>query len=151
MAQHDIALVGLAVMGQNLVLNMANNGYDVAVYNRTTSTTDEFIAGNAAGKSITGYKTLEELVANLERPRKVMLMVKAGPAVDAIIKEVTPLLEEGDIIIDGGNAQFDDTIRRTKEVEETGLLLVRSREVEKTLRNNLSLPLGNHVIHYNRP
>lgn len=124
MAENDIALIGLAVMGQNLVLNMANNGYQVAVYNRTTSTTDEFIAGNAAGKSITGYHSLEELVASLKRPRKVMLMVKAGPAVDAIIKELTPLLEEGDIIIDGGNSQFDDSIRRTTEVEETGLHFV---------------------------
>ncbi|MAT16462.1 MAG: phosphogluconate dehydrogenase (NADP(+)-dependent, decarboxylating) [Planctomyces sp.] len=124
MSQHDIGLVGLAVMGQNLVLNMANNGYSVAVYNRTTSTTDEFINGNAKGKSITGYHDLKELVANLKSPRKVMLMVKAGPAVDAIIDELTPLLDKGDIIIDGGNSEFNDSNRRTAEVEKSGLLFV---------------------------
>ena len=124
MSQHDIGLIGLAVMGQNLVLNMANNGYSVAVYNRTTSTTDDFINGNAAGKSITGYHDLKEMVANLKSPRKVMLMVKAGPAVDAIIDDLTPLLDKGDIIIDGGNSEFNDSIRRTEEVENRGLLFI---------------------------
>ncbi|MEZ6049366.1 MAG: decarboxylating NADP(+)-dependent phosphogluconate dehydrogenase [Planctomycetaceae bacterium] len=124
MPQHDIALIGLAVMGQNLVLNMANNGYSVAVYNRTTSTTDDFISGNAAGKSVTGYHDLKEMVANLKSPRKIMLMVKAGPAVDAIIEDLTPLLDKGDIIIDGGNSEFNDSNRRTEEVENSGLYFI---------------------------
>ncbi|QDU80220.1 6-phosphogluconate dehydrogenase, NADP(+)-dependent, decarboxylating [Polystyrenella longa] len=124
MSQHDIGLIGLAVMGQNLVLNMANNGYSVGVYNRTTSTTDEFTEGNAAGKSITGYHDLKDLVANLKSPRKVMLMVKAGPAVDAIIETLTPMLDKEDIIIDGGNAEFNDSNRRTAEVEKSGLLFI---------------------------
>ena len=101
MSQHDIGLIGLAVMGQNLVLNMASRGYSVGVFNRTTATTDEFINGTAAGKTISGYHSVEELVANLKSPRRVMLMVKAGPAVDALIGQLTPLLDPGDIIIDG--------------------------------------------------
>ena len=124
MSQHDIGLMGLAVMGQNLVLNMASRGYSVGVFNRTTTTTDEFIGGTAAGKTISGYHSVEELVANLKSPRQVMLMVKAGPAVDALIGQLTPLLDPGDIIIDGGNTQFDDTNRRTAEVEESGLLFI---------------------------
>ena len=124
MSQHDIGLIGLAVMGQNLVLNMASRGYSVGVFNRTTTTTDEFINGTAAGKTISGYHSVEELVANLKSPRRVMLMVKAGPAVDALIGQLTPLLDPGDIIIDGGNTQFDDTNRRTTEVEDSGLLCI---------------------------
>ncbi len=124
MSQHDIGLIGLAVMGQNLVLNMASRGYSVGVFNRTTATTDEFLAGTAAGKSITGYHSVEEMVENLESPRRVMLMVKAGGAVDALIDQLTPLLDPGDIIIDGGNTQFDDTNRRTVEVEASGLLFI---------------------------
>ena len=124
MSQHDIGLIGLAVMGQNLVLNMASRGYSVGVFNRTTTTTDEFIDGTAAGKTISGYHSVEELVANLKSPRRVMLMVKAGPAVDALIGQLTPLLDPGDIIIDGGNTQFDDTNRRTTEVEDSGLLVI---------------------------
>ena len=124
MSQHDIGLIGLAVMGQNLVLNMASRGYSVGVFNRTTTTTDEFIDGTAAGKTISGYHSVEELVANLKSPRRVMLMVKAGPAVDALIGQLTPLLDPGDIIIDGGNTQFDDTNRRTTEVEDSGLLFI---------------------------
>ncbi|VAX38692.1 6-phosphogluconate dehydrogenase, decarboxylating [hydrothermal vent metagenome] len=134
MSQHDIGLVGLAVMGQNLVLNMANNGYSVGVYNRTTSTTDDFVGSlndkpegvvaEGTTERITGYHSLEELVSNLQSPRKVMLMVKAGPAVDAIINQLKELLSEGDIIIDGGNTEFSDTNRRTKEVEEAGLLFI---------------------------
>ncbi|HAA59794.1 MAG TPA: phosphogluconate dehydrogenase (NADP(+)-dependent, decarboxylating) [Planctomycetaceae bacterium] len=124
MSQHDIGLIGLAVMGQNLVLNMASRGYSVGVFNRTTTTTDEFIGGTAAGKTISGYHSVEELVANLKSPRRVMLMVKAGPAVDALIGQLTPLLDPGDIIIDGGNTQFDDTNRRTTEVEDSGLLFI---------------------------
>ena len=134
MAKHDIGLVGLAVMGQNLVLNMANNGYSVGVYNRTTATTDEFLAGlpdrpegvvaEGTDERITGYHSLEELVENLASPRKVMLMVKAGPAVDKIIDQLKTLLSPEDIIIDGGNTYFPDTNRRTKEVEEAGLQFV---------------------------
>ena len=124
MSQHDIGLIGLAVMGQNLVLNMASRGYSVGVFNRTTTTPDEFIDGTAAGKTISGYHSVEELVANLKSPRRVMLMVKAGPAVDALIGQLTPLLDPGDIIIDGGNTQFDDTNRRTTEVEDSGLLFI---------------------------
>ena len=134
MAEHDIALVGLAVMGQNLVLNMANNGYSVGVYNRTTSTTDDFVSSltskpegvvaEGTADRIVGYHSLEELVSNLVSPRKVMLMVKAGPAVDAIINQLKELLDDGDIIIDGGNTLFDDTNRRTTEVEEAGLLFI---------------------------
>jgi 6-phosphogluconate dehydrogenase len=132
--QHDIALIGLAVMGQNLVLNMANHGYSVGVFNRTASKTDEFLAGlgdrpegvvaEGTPERIVGYHDLEELVANLKSPRKVMLMVKAGPAVDAFIEKVTPLLDPQDIIIDGGNTYFPDTNRRTQEVENSGLQFI---------------------------
>ncbi len=120
----DFGLIGLAVMGENLALNVESRGYRVAVYNRTTSVVDEFIAGRAAGKQFVGCHSPEQLVASLSRPRKVMLMIKAGPAVDAVIKQLTPLLDEGDIIIDGGNTFYADTERRTKEVEEAGLLFV---------------------------
>lgn len=131
MSQHDISLIGLAVMGQNLVLNMANNGFSVGVFNRTTSVTDEFVGGlpgrpkdvvheGTAGR-VVGYHSLEELVKNLKRPRKVMMMVKAGPAVDALIQQLIPLLEPGDILIDGGNSDFRDTNRRAPEVEKAGL------------------------------
>ncbi len=124
MAQCDIGLVGLAVMGQNLVLNMESRGYRVAVFNRTTSKVDDFLADEAAGKNIDGFHSLKELVASLKSPRRVMLMVKAGPAVDALIDELKGLLDPGDIIIDGGNTYFPDTNRRTKEVEEAGLLFI---------------------------
>ena len=120
----DIGLVGLAVMGQNLVLNMERNGFPVAVYNRTASVTDEFVAGTAAGKRIVGCGSLEDLVATLSAPRKVMLMVKAGPAVDQLIEHLLPLLAPGDVIIDGGNSHFADTERRTTWVESRGLLYV---------------------------
>jgi len=120
----DIGVVGLAVMGENLALNMESRGYGVAVFNRTTSKVDEFIAGRAKGKKFVGCHSLKDLVANLARPRKVMLMVKAGPAVDDIIEELLPLLSKGDIIIDGGNTHYADTERRTKYVEEKGLLFI---------------------------
>ncbi len=120
----DIGLIGLAVMGQNLVLNMADHGYSVSVYNRTTETMTEFIDGPASGKSVVGAETIEELVASLALPRRVMLMVKAGPAVDAVIESLVPLLDEGDIIIDGGNSQFTDTIRRAHDLEDRGLRFV---------------------------
>ncbi|MCH2119184.1 MAG: NAD(P)-binding domain-containing protein [Pirellulales bacterium] len=120
----DFGLIGLAVMGENLALNVESRGYHVAVTNRTASKVDDFISGRAAGKQFVGCYSLEELVANLAAPRKVMLMVKAGPAVDALINELIPLLSPGDIIIDGGNTHFSDTERRTKEVEAAGLLFV---------------------------
>ncbi len=120
----DIGLIGLAVMGQNLVLNMADHGYTVAVFNRTTSKVADFIDGPAAGKNILGTYSLEELVQNLKRPRKVMLMVKAGGPVDATIESLVPLLEPGDILIDGGNSHYPDSTRRTQELGEKGLLYV---------------------------
>lgn len=116
----DFGLIGLAVMGENLALNVESRGYKVAVYNRTTSVMEEFIGGRAAGKQFVGAKTLEEFVGALARPRKIMLMVKAGPAVDAVIDSLKPLLEPGDIIIDGGNTYYADTERRTKDVVDAG-------------------------------
>ncbi len=122
----DIGLIGLAVMGENLVLNMESKGYTVAVYNRTTEKVDKFVNGRGAGKNFIGTHSIEELVASLERPRKVMMLVKAGGAVDALIDQIIPHLEEGDIIIDGGNSHYPDSVRRTKYVEEKGLLYVGS-------------------------
>jgi 6-phosphogluconate dehydrogenase len=120
----DFGLIGLAVMGENLALNVESRGYKVAVYNRTTEKVDDLIAGRAAGKNFVGCHSVEELVKNLKRPRFVMMLVKAGPAVDAIIEQLLPHLEPGDIIVDGGNTHFADTERRTKFVEEKGLLYV---------------------------
>ena len=120
----DFGLIGLAVMGENLVLNIASRGYSVAVFNRSVEKVDRFIHGRARGKNIVGCRSIEELVQKLARPRKAMLMVKAGPAVDAMIDMLLPHMQEGDIIIDGGNTYFEDTIRRTKYVEEKGLLYV---------------------------
>jgi len=120
----DFGLIGLAVMGKNLVLNIESRGYSVAVFNRTVAKVDNFMAGRAKGKNIVGCHSIEELVAKLKRPRKVMMMVKAGPAVDTFIDMLIPHLEEGDIIIDGGNTHFPDTIRRTKYVEGKGLLYI---------------------------
>jgi 6-phosphogluconate dehydrogenase len=117
-----IGLIGLAVMGQNLVLNIADRGFTVAVYNRTTATTDAFLAGPAAGRAIVGAATLEDLVAALERPRRVMLLVQAGRAVDAVLDALVPLLEPGDVVIDGGNSHVDDTVRRERALREHGLL-----------------------------
>ncbi|MBQ8815553.1 MAG: decarboxylating NADP(+)-dependent phosphogluconate dehydrogenase [Lachnospiraceae bacterium] len=124
MKKADIGLVGLAVMGENLVMNMESKGFTVAVYNRTIEKVKRFVEGRAAGKHIIGTYSLDELVANLERPRKVMMMVKAGQAVDSLIEQLIPLLDEGDILIDGGNSHFPDTIRRTAYVESKGLLYV---------------------------
>ncbi|CAO3699717.1 unnamed protein product [Rhizopus stolonifer] len=122
----DIGLIGLAVMGQNLILNMNDHGYTVCAYNRTTSKVDDFLANEAKGTNIVGAHSVEELCAKLKRPRKVMLLVKAGSAVDAFIDQLLPFLEEGDIIIDGGNSHFPDSIRRTKELEAKGILFVGS-------------------------
>ncbi|MGE4433521.1 MAG: decarboxylating NADP(+)-dependent phosphogluconate dehydrogenase [Bacteroidales bacterium] len=120
----DIGLIGLAVMGENLVLNMESKGYTVAVYNRTVSRVDQFIGGRGVGKKFIGAHSIEELVASLERPRKVMMLVKAGKPVDDFIDQLIPHLEPGDIIIDGGNSHFPDTIRRTQYVESKGLLFI---------------------------
>jgi 6-phosphogluconate dehydrogenase len=120
----DIGLIGLAVMGENLVLNMESRGYTVAVYNRTRARVDEFQAGRAMGKRIVGCHSVKELVAALKRPRKVMIMVKAGAAVDQVIDEVAPLLEPGDILIDGGNTHYPDTTRRTRALKDRGLLFI---------------------------
>lgn len=117
----DIAVVGLAVMGENLILNMESKGFTVTAYNRSVEKVDRFVEGRAKGKNIRGARSVEEMVASLAKPRKVMLMVKAGGAVDAFIESVIPHLEEGDIIIDGGNTHFPDTNRRTKYVESKGL------------------------------
>ncbi|NPD71877.1 decarboxylating NADP(+)-dependent phosphogluconate dehydrogenase [Oceanispirochaeta sp. M1] len=123
----DIGLVGLAVMGQNLVLNMNDNGYTVAVYNRTEQVTKNFLAGNAAGReTILGMSSLKDLAASLKRPRKVMIMVKAGAVVDMVIQELLPYLEKGDIIIDGGNSHYPDSTRRMNELKEQGILFVGS-------------------------
>jgi len=120
----DIGLVGLAVMGENLVLNMESHGFTVAVYNRTVDKVTNFVEGRGKGKNVIGTKTIQELTANLARPRKVMLMVKAGKPVDDFIELLIPHLEAGDIIIDGGNSHFPDTIRRTKYLEDKGLLFI---------------------------
>jgi len=124
MSKADIGLVGLAVMGENLILNMESKGFTVACFNRTVSKVDNFINGRARGKNIIGCKSIEEFIANLETPRKVMLMVKAGTAVDAFIEKLLPHLDDGDIIIDGGNSHFPDTIRRTEYVESKGKLYI---------------------------
>ena len=123
-ASCDIGLIGLAVMGENLALNIASRGYSIAVYNRTTSVTDAFTADRGKQPNVVGCRTLEDLVAALKAPRKVMMMVKAGPAVDQLIATLTPLLSKGDVIIDGGNTLPSDTDRRTREVEASGLLYI---------------------------
>ena len=120
----DIGLVGLAVMGENLILNMASKGYTVTAYNRSVEKVDAFLEGRAQGKSIRGARSIEELVQSLAKPRKIMLMVKAGKAVDDFIEQLIPHLEQGDIIIDGGNTHYPDTDRRTAYLESKGLLFI---------------------------
>jgi len=120
----NIGLIGLAVMGENLVLNMESKGFTVSVFNRSTQKVDDFLSGRASGKNIIGTHSIEELVASLERPRKIMLMIKAGDAVDEMINTLIPHLDRGDIIIDGGNTHFPDTNRRTAYVESKGLLYI---------------------------
>jgi len=126
MATGDIGLIGLAVMGQNLILNMNDKGFTVVAYNRTTSKVDDFLANEAKGTKIQGAKSIQELCSKLKRPRKIILLVKAGPAVDSFISQLEPFLEAGDIIIDGGNSHYPDTTRRVKELEAKGLLFVGS-------------------------
>ncbi|MBC8063143.1 MAG: decarboxylating NADP(+)-dependent phosphogluconate dehydrogenase [Clostridiaceae bacterium] len=120
----DIGLIGLAVMGENLVMNIESKGFSVAVYNRSSNKVRDFVEGRALGKNIIGTYSIQELINNLKKPRKVMLMVKAGKSVDDLIEQLIPFLEKGDIIIDGGNSYFKDTIRRNKYVEEKGLLFI---------------------------
>jgi 6-phosphogluconate dehydrogenase len=124
MSQADIGLVGLAVMGENLVMNMESKGFTVAVYNRTVESVTSFVQGRAKGKKIIGTFSLKELVDSLKKPRKIMMMVKAGKSVDDLIEQLILFLEPGDIIIDGGNSHFPDTIRRTQYVESKGLLYI---------------------------
>ena len=120
----DIGLIGLAVMGENLVLNMESKGFTVAVYNRTSDKVDAFVSGRGAGRNIVGCHSIEALCASLSRPRKVMMLVKAGQPVDDLIEQLVPHLDSGDIIIDGGNSHYADTRRRTGHVEQQGLLYV---------------------------
>src|SRR6266403_1350891 len=120
----DIALIGLAVMGQNLVLNMNDHGYKVAVFNRTVSKVDDFIQDEAKGTKVVGAHSIPELIAALKKPRRVMLMVKAGDTVDHMIDSLLPHLEKGDIIIDGGNSHYPDTNRRTKTLADKGILFI---------------------------
>ena len=125
-ATADIGLIGLAVMGENLVLNMESRGFTCAVFNRDTTKVDNFVAGRGAGKKFVACHSLKDMVAALKRPRKIMMMVKAGAAVDAVIQQALPLLEPGDILIDGGNTHFPDTSRRVAECKAKGILFVGS-------------------------
>src|ERR1041385_1925601 len=122
--QADIAVIGLAVMGQNLILNMNDHGFTVVAHNRTVEKVDQFLANEAKGTKIIGAHSIEKMVKLLKRPRRVMLMVKAGKPVDEFIEHLLPHLEAGDIIIDGGNSLFEDTTRRAKYVESKGLLYI---------------------------
>ncbi len=124
MSKADIGLIGLAVMGENLVLNMESHGFTVAVYNRTTEKVDNFINGRGKGKNVIGTHSIKDLIGNLKSPKKIMLMVKAGKPVDDFIELLIPNLEKGAIIIDGGNSHFPDTTRRTKYLQEKGLLYI---------------------------
>jgi len=142
----DIGLIGLAVMGENLVLNMASHGFTVAVYNRTTSKVDAFMEGRARGESIIGTHSPTELVAQLKSPRRIMIMVQAGGAVDKVIEELVPLLDKGDILIDGGNSNFGDTVRRTRDLTDKGILYIGtgvSGGEEGALKGPSIMPGGN--------
>lgn len=148
MKKADIGLIGLAVMGENLALNMESKGFTVAVYNRTAEKTARFMEGRAAGKNFIGCNTLEELVSALEKPRKVFMMVKAGEAVDDLIDRLIPCMDEGDIIIDGGNSRYTDTIRRTAYVESKGLIYVGcgvSGGEEGALKGPSMMPGGSYA------
>ncbi len=143
----DIALIGLAVMGQNIVLNMNDHGYVVAVFNRTTSKVDEFLANEAKGTRVVGAHSLQELVGLLKKPRRIMMLVKAGAPVDEFIDLLVPLLEKGDIIIDGGNSFYEDTVRRYNALKEKGILFVGSGVSggEEGARHGPSLMPGGNV------
>src|SRR5437764_13845727 len=123
-AKADIGLIGLAVMGQNLILNMNDHGFIVVAHNRTVSKVDDFLNKEAKGTQVIGAHSIPEMIASLKKPRRIMLMVKAGKPVDEFIEQLIPHLETGDIIIDGGNSLFEDTNRRTKYVESKGLLYI---------------------------
>src|SRR5262249_12479527 len=145
-ATADIGLIGLAVMGENLVLNMESHGNTVAVFNRTTSKVDNFVNGRGKGKKLVGCRTVEDLISALKRPRKIMIMVKAGAAVDEVIKELVPLLERGDILIDGGNTHYPDTTRRTRDLKSKGIQFVGtgvSGGEEGALKGPSIMPGGN--------
>jgi 6-phosphogluconate dehydrogenase len=142
----DIGLIGLAVMGENLVLNMESHGYRVVVFNRTTSRVDAFLAGRARGKQIVGAHSLVEFVSLLKKPRRIMLMVKAGQPVDEMIAQICPLLEPGDVLIDGGNSHFQDTTRRTRDLQQRGILYIGagvSGGEEGALKGPSIMPGGN--------
>ncbi len=144
--EHDIGVIGLAVMGQNLILNMADHGFKVACWNRTQSTTEIFVERRVEQRSITGVESVEQLVASLSSPRKVMLMVQAGKAVDAVIDSLVPLLDKGDVIIDGGNSHFPDSNRRAERLAAEGLLFVGTGVSggEEGARNGPSMMPGGH-------
>ena len=124
MTKSDFGLIGLAVMGQNLILNVESRGFKASVYNRTYATTQEFLDGEASGRNIVGFQELKDFVESIERPRRIMIMVKAGPAVDAVIEQLLPLIDKGDLIIDGGNSLYTDTERRSRQLEEKGYLFI---------------------------
>jgi len=121
MSKQQVGVIGLAVMGKNLAMNIESRGYSVAVFNRTYAKTEDFLANEAKGKNFVGAETIEEFVHSLEKPRKILLMVKAGPGTDATIESLKPYLEEGDILVDGGNTLYEDTIRRNQQLDETGI------------------------------
>lgn len=145
MKKSDLGLIGLAVMGENLVMNMESKGFTVSVFNRTTEKVERFVNGRAKGKNIVGCYSLRELVDSLEKPRKVMMMIKAGKPVDDMIEQLLPLLDDGDIIIDGGNSHFPDTMRRCTYVESKGKLYIGtgvSGGEEGALRGPSMMPGG---------
>ncbi len=146
MTQADIGLIGLAVMGQNLVLNMNDHGYTVAVFNRTTHVVDEFLSGPAKGTKVIGAHSLKEFVAKLKRPRRVMIMIKAGDPVDQMIEQLLPFLERGDIIIDGGNSHFPDTNRRCQTLKNKGIYFIGAgiSGGEEGARHGPSIMPGGH-------
>ncbi|OXG26132.1 6-phosphogluconate dehydrogenase, decarboxylating [Cryptococcus neoformans A2-102-5] len=140
----DVGLIGLAVMGQNLILNMNDKGFKVCAYNRTVAKVDHFLENEAKGTNVIGAHSVQELCSKLKRPRRIILLVKAGKAVDDFIAQLEPYLEKGDIIIDGGNSHYSDSIRRTHELEAKGLLFVGSGVSggEEGARNGPSLMPG---------